>query len=142
MNGPERQDALNAPALKAPGFQRCPSNSIPLPIGVLVPTGTIATVSLPVAQVVTLIFSTEIRAPSGGRVDLLYSIDGTAPRVIGPEFFSDDSAQFVTRTAMAATIPPFGALLPAGTHTIQPILRASFGTGAGTAFFRCFTAEP
>jgi hypothetical protein len=138
LNSPERQAAQNAPTTSAPGFGRCASNSIALPNNTSVNTGLIAVVSLPVAQTVTLTFSTEIVAPSGGTVNLDYSIDGGAPFAIGPEFFADD-AKFTTRTARALTGPPFVSLT-AGIHTIRPFLRA-FG-GTGDAFFRCFTAEP
>jgi hypothetical protein len=139
-DSPERQAVQNTPVPAAPGFQRCATNEITLLPGVRTPTGTIAQVVLPAADVVELTFSTEIVTQAGGTVNLDYSIDGGAPVPIGPEFFAHDSPFFVTRTAQAATIPPFIGPLPAGSHTIQPILTA-FGEPA-FAFFRCFTAVP
>jgi hypothetical protein len=135
-----RSGAINpsAPIPLAPGFQRCAANQITLPNNVSVATGVTAAVVLPVSQPVTVTFSTEIRAPSGGTVNVDYSVDGGALTVIGPEFFADDTL-FTTRTARGVTGSPF-VTLSAGFHTIQPFLRA-FG-GTGSAFFRCFTAEP
>jgi hypothetical protein len=143
-NSAQRLTAQNAQAAlvasAASGFQTCASNLIALHNGVQTPTGTEATVALPVASAVTLTFSTEILAPSGGTVNLDYLIDGNPVGAIGPEFFADDSVRFVTRTAMGVTLPPFVGPLDAGIHTIQPVLTA-FG-GEGSAFFRCFTAVP
>ena len=142
-DSPERKAVQNTPQPAAPGFQTCATNEILLPgTGPLVrvPAGTIAQVVLPTPTVVVLTFSTEILTAAGGTVNVDYSIDGGAPIPIGPEFFAHDSPFFVTRTAHAATIPPFTAPLSAGFHTIQPFLTA-FG-GNAFAFFRCFTAVP
>jgi hypothetical protein len=130
--------ALAAPA--SSGFQACASNPIALHNGAATPTGTIATVALPVASAVVLTFSTEILAPTGGTVNLDYLIDGNPVGAIGPEFFANDNNTFATRTAVGVTLPPFIGPLAAGVHTIEPVLTA-FG-GDGTAFFRCFTAVP
>ena len=139
-DSPERLAVQNTPVPAAPGFQRCATNFLPLPTGVRTPAGTIAQVVLPAPDVVELTFSTEIVTRANGTVNLDYSIDGGFPIPIGPEFFAHDSPFFVTRTAQAATIPPFIGPLSAGLHTIQPILTA-FGEPA-FAFFRCFTAVP
>jgi hypothetical protein len=139
-DSPERQAIQNTPMPAAPGFQSCAANLLTLNPGVRTPAGTIAVVVLPAADVVALTFSTEIRAPAGGTVNVDYSIDGGVPVPIGPEFFSNDFPFFATRTALAATIPPFVGPLAAGLHSIQPFLTA-FG-GTGQAFFRCFTAVP
>jgi hypothetical protein len=138
-NSAQRQAVQNAPGPAAPGYQTCDASPIALPSGVATAMPTTASVVLPTPSVVVLTFSTEILAPAGGTVNVDYSIDGGPIGPIGPEFFADDSLNFVTRTQMGATIPPFTGPLSAGFHTIQPYLTA-FG-GAGTAFFKCFTAQ-
>src|SRR5262249_32375224 len=124
----------------APGFQACAANVLVLQPGVRTSAGTTAIVALAAPTVVVLNFSTEILAPAGGTVNLDYLIDGVF-RIVGPEFFSADHAAFATRTAIGATIGPFGPPLSAGIHTITPILTA-FGPTPGFAFFRCFHALP
>jgi hypothetical protein len=54
--------------------------------------------------------SDEITTSAGGTVNVDYSIDGGAPIPIEPEFFTHDSAFFVTRIAHAATIQPRASL--------------------------------
>jgi hypothetical protein len=138
----ERLGAQNAQAAAAPssGFQTCASDQIVLHNGVQTSTETVTTVALPVASAVVLTFSSEIRAPTGGTVNLDYIIDGASPVPVGPEFFANDNNSFATRTAVGVTLFPFVGPLPAGVHTIEPVLTA-FG-GDGFAFFRCFTTVP
>jgi hypothetical protein len=138
FNSSQRKKIIQTPVLPlAPGVQSCAAPSITLPNSVPTSTGLTVTVSSSSTKIVALTFSTEITAPSGGNVVLDYSIDGTRPVPIGPEFFADDS-RLVTRTAHGITKPPFTGPLPAGSHTITPFLTA-FG-GDGFAFFRCFSA--
>jgi hypothetical protein len=131
------------PVDNAPGFQACAANFLSLPAFVQTPAGVTATVALAAPTVVVLNFSTEILAPAGGTVNIDYSIDNGPAMPVGPEFFSADHDAFVTRTAVGATILPFFGPLPAGIHTIRPVLTAfsPFGT-PGAVFFRCFHALP
>jgi hypothetical protein len=136
---PERQKARQAPRLPLTGKQACTTSFLTLPAsGASTDTGLGITFFLGVPKAVALIFSSEVSVAAGGRVNLDYSIDGAAPKIIGPEFFSDD-AIFTTRTAYGVVIPPFvPTVLSAGTHTITPFLRATGGV-AGSADFRCFS---
>jgi hypothetical protein len=72
---------------------------------------------------------------AGGRLDLRWSIDGAAPIITGPEFYTGDTA-FSTRTHMSVVT------IPGGTHTVRPFFRYQGPAGSsGTIFFRCATLE-
>ena len=72
---------------------------------------------------------------AGGRLDLRWSIDGGAPIITGPEFFSGDTV-FSTRTHISVVT------IAGGTHTVRPFLRYSGpGGSSGQIFFRCGTVE-
>lgn len=81
-------------------------------------------------------YSAEARVSgAGGRLDLRWSIDGGAPIVTGPEFFSGDTV-FSTRTHISVVT------IPAGNHTVRPFLRYTGPAGTvGSIFFRCGTVE-
>ena len=81
-------------------------------------------------------YSAEARVTTaGGRLDLRWSVDGAAPIITGPEFFTGDTL-ISTRTQISVVS------LSAGVHTLRPFLRYSGPAGSsGAIFFRCGTAE-
>jgi hypothetical protein len=136
-NTPARQKATERPRLPITGKQVCASNLLTFPSAVSTDAQLGITFFIGAPKPVALLFSTEI-AESSGTIFLDYSIDGGAPIPIGPEFFSSNDPIGSARTAYGVVMPPFvSAVLPAGTHTIKPFLRANTSTGA--VKFRCFS---
>ena len=122
--------------IPAAGFD-CTTGSFNPPIGVsLDPVLALAIANGKQSRNVIVQTSAENSVPAGGLLRILYSIDGGAPVVRGPEFFSHDAGTDQTRTAIA--VIPLGP----GNHTIRIAWGYSGPAGSsGHVHFRCATAE-
>jgi hypothetical protein len=135
--------ARQAPAPLIPTNQRaCATNLVTNLNGVFQNSGLSASIHNGVeTRNVIIQFSSETKvgnapaAPGSNRLDVRYSINGAAPVVIGPEFFSVDRQNFATRTAIAVrTLGP-------GLWTIRPFFRTTIAGQQAQLFFRCLTLE-
>src|SRR5262249_17787759 len=143
---PERQavqNAENTPQPAAHDPSTCVASTLTLLNGIRTP----ATAALLVFGPQVLTFSTEVVTLGTATVNLDYSINGGAPRPIGPEFFARSSPPFVPPTALGATTPPFVPPPLVGLNVIQPVLTGlnpalPVGTPVATVEFRCFNAAP
>jgi hypothetical protein len=97
------------------------------------------TVSVPASTFVKADVTANAGVVSGAEIRLGWEVNGSGPfeGLYGPANFADHQEFSETRST-------FGAIsVPAGTSTIQPMIRLSGPTGAtATVLHRCFAADP
>jgi hypothetical protein len=118
---------------RSASFASCQFNAVSVGNGVPTASGVPVIVALSGNDTVVVHFNSENQAPSGGSMNVDWSVDGNPPVVAGAEFWSSDNPFFGTRHSMGVFS------LGAGVHTIEPIVTA-FG-GAGTIFYRCASVQ-